>query len=434
MEKMERIEYLIQCWELGTTLCQGLAYLAQHPRDESVRRDVRSGAEALQSALQSVNISLEDSLWNILPDGEAKETGRRLNAALSGALSDPLLKELNAIEKLRPETAQALFRFYDAAPHASQTICQLLFNLCEMTAASAPQESFFYTLKLLEEYPNLLSGENMPHPGYVYRPSEQRTFDRCPICGGMGTPYYRAFAYRMADFGYPNLPAKLWMKCENCGDLYTWKYPEEFLARAKDAAWLEPRAENEWTATASTSGGSLAIWGDILNRMRLYTGGKNLLEVGIGRGELLAVALEMGYAADGVEISLQAAQKVADMLQIPIWRGDFLDYAPDKTYDIITMGDVLEHVAVPEKALQNACRLLKEDGVLWLSTPNFQSSFSRMLKFSDPMWCEPHHISYFSRDGLKALAERCGLVLREYHVSRRYNGSMEVIFTKAVGE
>lgn len=168
-----------------------------------------------------------------------------------------------------------------------------------------------------------------------------------------------------------------------------------------------------------------------MNRLCLYTGGKNLLEVGIGQGELLAVALEMGYAADGVEISLQTAQKVADMLQIPIWRCDFLDYAPDKTYDIITMGDVLEHVAAPERALQNACRLLKEGGALWLSTPNFQSSFSRMLKFFDPMWCEPHHISYFSRDGLEALAGRYGLVLREYHVSRRYNGSMEVIFTKA---
>ena len=94
------------------------------------------------------------------------------------------------------------------------------------------------------------------------------------------------------------------------------------------------------------------------------------------------------------------------------------------------MGDVIEHVTDPEKALRNAYDLLEEDGVLWLSTPNFESSFSRMMKFHDPMWLEPYHISYFNRAGLEALASKCGFILREYSVSQRYNGSMELILTK----
>ena len=43
---------------------------------------------------------------------------------------------------------------------------------------------------------------------------------------------------------------------------------------------------------------------------------------------------------------------------------------------------------------------------------------------------EPYHISYFSFAGLRALAEKCGFTVREYQVSNRYNGSMELILTK----
>ena len=94
------------------------------------------------------------------------------------------------------------------------------------------------------------------------------------------------------------------------------------------------------------------------------------------------------------------------------------------------MGDVIEHVTDPEAALKNAYRLLDDDGVLWLSTPNFESSFTRMKKFTDAMWLEPSHISYFNYNGLEALLEKCGFTVREYAVSNRYNGSMELIITK----
>lgn len=427
MEKMERIEYLIQCWELGTTICQGLAYLAQHPRDESVRRDVRSGAEALRSSLESVGISLTNNLWDALADREA-EAAELLCAALSEALSGPLLKALNTVEQLSSKTAQTLLRFYDAAPRTSQTICQLLFNVCQMTAATLPMESFSYTLKLLEKHPGLFSGEKAVHPGYVYRPSEQRTFEHCPICGGEGVPYYRSFAYLMQDFCHPDLPVKLWMKCESCGNLYTWKYPEGRLVSPEDSRVIRPYPEVYLTAAANSS--ILALWCDVLNTLERYTSGRSLLEVGIGHGELLAVALEMGYQPDAVEISEETAQRVANLLGIPIWRGDFLNYSSDKTYSMITMGDVLEHITDPGRALRKAHRLLREDGVLWLSTPNFESAFSRLRKFEDPMWMEPHHISYFSRHDLESLTSSCGFTLETYTVSRRYNGSMELIFRK----
>lgn len=43
---------------------------------------------------------------------------------------------------------------------------------------------------------------------------------------------------------------------------------------------------------------------------------------------------------------------------------------------------------------------------------------------------EPYHITYFNFEGLRALAQTCGFAVREYQVSNRYNGSMELILTK----
>lgn len=124
------------------------------------------------------------------------------------------------------------------------------------------------------------------------------------------------------------------------------------------------------------------------------------------------------------------AQETADLLDLPVICGDFLHLEEDHQVDVITMGDVLEHLQRPMEGLKKAHALLKDNGILWLSTPNFESSFSKMFKAFDPMWCEPYHISYFSRKGLMALLEQAGFELLEYTVSNRYNGSMELLLRK----
>lgn len=270
----------------------------------------------------------------------------------------------------------------------------------------------------------------MAHPDYVYKPSEQREFNKCPVCGGTGKPYHCSFSYRMSDFEYPFEPFKLWIQCETCHNLYTYKFPQSFLELSERHKEITPsdNAENAVSNIANVH--SLAIWSDILNKLRRYTDKKALLEVGIGNGELLSVALEMGYTTEAVEIVEQSAQRVSDILGIPIWNGDFLSFSPDKTYPIIIMGDVIEHVTDPEAALRNVFRLLDDNGVLWLSTPNFEGSFTRLRKFTDPMWLEPYHITYFNRSGLETLLKKCGFEVKEYSVSNRYNGSMELIITK----
>ncbi len=327
------------------------------------------------------------------------------------------------------EFAEELFKFCTEAPRSDKSAV-FLVNLIEKLQFPTERDKFDFLMNMTEKYPNLFSGTGMPHAQYIYKPSAQRKFEKCPICGGAGEPYHCAFSYRMSDFGYPFQPFKLWMRCGDCKNLYSEQFPEDFLKLSDHHKEITP-GENSKTAVSNiTNAHALSIWSGILNKLRRYTDKKSLLEVGIGNGELLSVALEMNYRADAVEIVEESAQRVSDILGIPIKNGDFLNFSSDKTYPIIIMGDVIEHVTDPEAALRNAYKLLDDDGVLWLSTPNFESAFTRLKKFTDPMWLEPYHVTYFNYDGLEKLVQKCGFTVREYAVSNRYNGSMDVIITK----
>ena len=69
-------------------------------------------------------------------------------------------------------------------------------------------------------------------------------------------------------------------------------------------------------------------------------------------------------------------------------------------------------------------------GVLWLSTPNFESSFAIVAGHNDPMRREASHKNYFSRESLVNLLARFGLSPVDYRISGHYNGSMEVAAVK----
>lgn len=150
-----------------------------------------------------------------------------------------------------------------------------------------------------------------------------------------------------------------------------------------------------------------------MKRILAHANGKRLLEVGVGTGELIAVALEYGCEVEAVEISRRQSQRLQKLLDVDVHCMDFLAYDTSGHFDIVTMGDVIEHVTDPAAAIEKAHALLADEGVLWISTPNFESGFSRIMKYADPMWNEPWHVTYFSRDGLEDILRQNGFIVLE---------------------
>lgn len=350
-------------------------------------------------------------------------------------LDAELVLTLRNYIELSAETGNKL---YDYIHHRKghNHYAALIFQTAVCTGYSLPEKTYEEVMTAIKEQPDLFS--SFSHKGYIYEPTEQRTFHNCTVCGGEGEIYYTALSYIMADFCNPFEPIKEWIKCKNCGNLFTHKFPEEFLKQSEHYELMSPneapppRDISQFCHVSPTRPYALSIWCNILNELNKYTKGKSLLEIGIGSGELLAVAKELGYDTNAVELRQDRAKEIAEMLSIPIWSCDFLKFESEKKYDILTMGDIIEHVTSPKAALQKAYELLKEDGVLWLSTPNYKSSFTTMMKFRDAMWKEPEHITYFHFKGFEKVANEVGFVIQNYQVSNRYNGSMELILTKKI--
>lgn len=431
------MEEILGYWELCQSICEAMIYLSEHYYDQQVKSDIIDAIGILQPyknkhvglsrVFDEIKDLFSEERQNIDKNLLKEEIPNKLSILFGGIIYDELAKEINKVSYVPQPDAEKIFKFIDEAKSYNAAF---VFEFCDKCAFSSPMQSYRHSLDVLRKNPTIIHGYFNFHPDYIYRDSEQKVFDKCPICGQKGNPFYRATSFKMSHFGYPHLPFKLWMKCEKCENLYTYEYPEELLNCCVLNDFVFLKSNNAYIAADRIIAGNLAIWSGILNKLSSYTKGKNILEVGIGNGELLAVALEMNYKVEAVEIVTSTAKKYSVILGIPIWNGDFLNYETDKSYDVIIMGDVIEHVTDPYKALLKAYNLLKSDGVLWLSTPNFESSFSRLIKFYDPMWCEPSHISYFSYTGLEKLIKNSGFEVKEYLVSNRYKGSMELILKK----
>lgn len=246
-------------------------------------------------------------------------------------------------------------------------------------------------------------------------------YDSCPVCKSENNkPYYCVPQYVAAGKNAMFSPVKLWKKCSNCNTIFAHNFPVSQMAKinghyTKNHSYKKIEPVNP-----------LRIYSDIFNQCKQYTNGNKYLEIGVGRGEMLATALEMGYDVDAVEICKEDCEKISAVLDVDIKWCDFLDYQTEKKYDVIIMGDVLEHISDPVYAIKKAKSLLNKNGILWISTPNYNSGFTRLMGFSDAMWNQKNHFTYFSYESLLPFLRAENLEVVHYDVSNRYNGSMEL--------
>jgi len=302
----------------------------------------------------------------------------------------------------------------------------MLADIANITGDPLTSKDLYYKAFTLK--PDLCS--NMlpeDHPNYDYVFPGKKTepvVEVCQLCGKAGEPIWSYATIKMGSKHVQKLnPVRMWMYCDICHHIYADEFPQiEGLEQGDDI-------DNDKTYTTYHS--RFPHYSQIFERLASYTTGLDLLEVGLGACECSLVAREMGYNVFGVDI-LEGCVVTAKKFGIEAELRDFMDFSSDKQWDIIIFGDVLEHVSDPVAALNKLYELLKDNGALWISTPNFDSSYSALKGHSDAMRLEIYHKNYFSRVSLFNLLERCSFVPVNYQISKFYLGSMEVIAVKDV--
>lgn len=137
-----------------------------------------------------------------------------------------------------------------------------------------------------------------------------------------------------------------------------------------------------------------------------------VLDIGCGRGLLLAQLRDRGWEPYGTELSEESATYARDVLKLPVFAGSVeeLDFA-DGEYDMVILWHVLEHVHSPQAMLREVSRLLKPGGTLLVAVPNFGSWEACM---SGKYWFHldvPRHLTHFTRKTLQQALNSAGMTV-----------------------
>lgn len=147
-----------------------------------------------------------------------------------------------------------------------------------------------------------------------------------------------------------------------------------------------------------------------------------LLDVGCATGFFMKVAQDHGWQTEGVEISEFATKYARETFSLTIHQADFQNLRLEKkSYDVITLWDVIEHVSDPIATLKKTHSLLKDNGLLVFSTPDVGSLPARLTRHR---WvgyklCD-EHLSYLSLQTITALCRKSGFQITNTHHLGKY--------------
>jgi 2-polyprenyl-3-methyl-5-hydroxy-6-metoxy-1,4-benzoquinol methylase len=137
--------------------------------------------------------------------------------------------------------------------------------------------------------------------------------------------------------------------------------------------------------------------------------GARLLDVGFGAGALLRVARDRGWRTHGVEASSAAVDQGRKYGLGDLVHGDFLELDwPDGHFDVIVMTELVEHLVVPEPFLEQAARLLRPGGLLYMTTPHGRGVSGRLLGASWSVLRPPEHLHLYSVASMREVLLRTG--------------------------
>ena len=139
----------------------------------------------------------------------------------------------------------------------------------------------------------------------------------------------------------------------------------------------------------------------------------NLLDVGCGTGFFLIHCKQQGWNIAGVEQSAVARKKAEERINTTVYSSIDDLAATRKTFDVITLWHVFEHLFDVNKSFEQLKLMLNPHGVLVLALPNLCSKDAEIYGNSWAAFDVPRHISHFSPMSIRLLAEKHGMTLKK---------------------
>lgn len=194
------------------------------------------------------------------------------------------------------------------------------------------------------------------------------------------------------------------VRCRDCGLVYARERLPAGEIEARYEEVEDPLYDRERDARKLTFRRHLAA----IEKLTGPAAGRRLLDVGCHIGVFVEAAAAAGWDARGIDPSAWAVD-LARQRGLPVDQG-VLERGryPSASFDVITLWDVIEHLADPLDTLRCCRELLRPGGWIVVHTMDVGSVTARLLGSRWP-WLMEMHLYYFDRRTLPAMLEAAGL-------------------------
>jgi 2-polyprenyl-3-methyl-5-hydroxy-6-metoxy-1,4-benzoquinol methylase len=213
--------------------------------------------------------------------------------------------------------------------------------------------------------------------------------DKCLVCDSERitdlTNYQKAFLCR----------------CENCGFVFSKRIPtlEEIYNHYNNYSY----GKNDYISPIT-----LKRYEELLLKFEKFRKTNKILDVGCGNGHFLSVAKKRGWDVYGTEFPEDAIE-VCRNKGIQMFAGELnIDDFDLGTFDIVISIEVLEHINNPKEELGKFYKILRKGGLVYITTPNFNSLIRYRLKQKYTVINYPGHLSYYTPKTLKKAFQLSG--------------------------
>ena len=209
-------------------------------------------------------------------------------------------------------------------------------------------------------------------------------------------------------------------ECSVCGnrDLNFLKgYEELFLLKCIKCNFIfdqrvaSPKELDDYYNVSTYSGlkpipeATINSFHKLLDYFEKFKGTGNILDLGCGQGNFLVEAKKRNWNVYGSEFS-QSATDICQERGIKMHQGEFIkEIFEDIKFDVITSFDVIEHINNPNNFMSVVNHKLKDKGVAYCTTPNFNSLLRFFEKNRFKMIVYPVHISFYTKQSIRYLGK-----------------------------
>ena len=188
-------------------------------------------------------------------------------------------------------------------------------------------------------------------------------------------------------------------QCQACGFVFSARIPTE--TELFDHYKGYPRNDDISPIT-------IKRYHELLDSFEQYRQHNRIIDVGCGNGHFLKVARDRGWEVYGTEFTDEAMRECLKK-DIRMQKGALNpdQYGP-AFFDVVTSFEVLEHINNPREEMQRFRSVLRPGGLVYLTTPNFNSLSRYYVKQDWSIIEYPEHLSYYTAKTLRLLFDKSG--------------------------